>query len=245
MAGLVVWLRSALFNLCFFSWSMLAAILFAPIFMHSSRASLWVGNPWAKGVLLLARFICGITFEIRGTPYASSRVIYASKHQSAWDTVIFLTLFNACPAYVLKRELLRIPLWGWYLWRMKMIAIDRSGAASSMKQMIRDSKEALDDGRSIVIFPEGTRTVAGQAGEYHPGVVALYGFLKVPVVPVALNSGVYWGKDAFLKKPGKIILEYLPPIDAGMPKEQFAATLQESIESASMRLYNEALNNKK
>ena len=243
-ASPLVVLRSLVFNLCFFCWSMGSAILFAPLFLWSSRASQWVGDPWAKGVLLLARVICGITFEVRGEQNkVNGPAIYACKHQSAWDTLIFLVLLKH-PAYVLKRSLLRIPLWGWYLWRMKMIAIDRDGGTSSMKQMIRDSKEVLESGRQIVIFPEGTRIRAGQAGQYHPGVQALQGFLKVPVVPVALNSGVYWGKDAFLKKPGKIILEFLPALDTKLPKDAFLPTLQETIESASTRLYNEAINTK-
>ncbi|NBX04358.1 MAG: 1-acyl-sn-glycerol-3-phosphate acyltransferase, partial [Alphaproteobacteria bacterium] len=193
----MIFIRSAIFNICFFCWSMGSAVLFSPLFIFSSNATLLVGRPWANGVLFLARIICGITYEIRGREHMTDEpVIYASKHQSAWDTVIFLTLFKHCPAYILKRELLRIPLWGWYLWRMKMVAIDRSGKASSMKQMIKDSKEALAAHRPIVIFPEGTRTAINGKGEYHPGVLALYSFLKVPVVPVALNSGAFWGKDA-------------------------------------------------
>lgn len=209
--------------------------------MVSSRASYAAGRPWALGVLFLARWICGITFEIRGREhFVDGPVIYASKHQSAWDTVIYLTLFKECPAYVLKRELLRIPFWGWYLWRMKMIAIDRSGKASSIKQMVKDSKEALGNNRPIVIFPEGTRTQAGTRGEYHPGVVALYNFLKVPVIPVALNSGCYWAKNAFLKYPGKVIMEYRPPIAPGLGKDAFSLQLEEAVESASARLYIEA-----
>jgi len=235
--------RSLLFNLCYFFWSLLASLIFAPLFLISSRASLLSGKPWALGVLLLARIICGITYEIRGREHISKTpVIYASKHQSAWDTMIFLVLFKPCPAYVLKRELLRIPFWGWYLWRMKMVAIDRSGKASSMKQMVKDSKDVMASGRSVVIFPEGTRTRAGEAGEHHPGVVALYSFLKVPVVPVALNSGVVWARDAFIKKPGHIVLEFLPAIPAGLDKENFSRQLHEAIESNSMRLYTQAHN---
>ena len=234
----MLFIRCLLFNLTYFLWSMAASILFAPLFAISPRVAQRVGSPWAKGVLLLARLFCGITYEVRGAENIPARpAIYASKHQSAWDTMIFLILLPRT-AYVLKRSLLRIPLWGWYLWRMKMIAIDRDGGSSSMKQMIKDSKEAINDGRPIVIFPEGTRTPAGTTGQYHPGVTALYSFLKVPVVPVALNSGVSWAKDSFLKKPGKIIIEFLPAIE-GVPKDAFLPQLQERIETASRRLYNE------
>lgn len=233
-------LRSALFNLCFFSWSMLASLLFAPLFIVSARAAQKSGAPWAKVTLWLARLLCGIRYEIRGQQYKiDGPVIYASKHQSAWDTAIFLVLF-ARPAYILKRELLRIPLWGWYLWRMRMIAIDRSAGASSIKHMLRQSKEALAEGRPLVIFPEGTRTRPGAAPTYHPGIIALYSQLQVPVIPVALNSGLYWGKNAFLKRPGTIVMEFLPPIAPGLPKVSFLPQLQETIESASQSLLEEA-----
>ena len=236
----MLFLRSLMFNILFFVWAMFSAVLFAPLFLFSSRTSLHAGKPWAKGALLLARIACGITYEVRGSEYLSAApLIYASKHQSAWDTLIFLTLLRH-PAYVLKRELLRIPLWGWYLWRMRMIAIDRSAQASAMKQMIKQAKAALENGRPIVIYPEGTRTTPGAAPQYHPGTVALYSFLKQPVVPVALNSGWYWGKDAFLKRPGKIIIEFLPPISPGLSKEEFSARLEQSIETASQKLLEEA-----
>jgi 1-acyl-sn-glycerol-3-phosphate acyltransferase len=233
-------LRSLLFNICFFGWSLLASVIFIPLFIWSTPVAQKVGQPWALVTLWLARRICGLSYEIRGREHISyGPVIYASKHQSAWDTVIFLVLF-ASPAYVLKRELLRIPGWGWYLWRMKMIAIDRSGKTSSMKHMIRQSKDALNAHRQIVIFPEGTRKKPGDPPAYHPGVVALYSQLHVPVIPVALNSGVYWGKDAFTKRPGKIIMEFLPAIEPGLEKQDFNQQLQTAIETASTQLLQEA-----
>jgi 1-acyl-sn-glycerol-3-phosphate acyltransferase len=232
-------IRSLLFNVCFFGWSMLSAFLFIPLFVISSKTAQYAGPLWAWPSLWLAKICCGITYEIRGKEHiAPMPCIYASKHQSAWDTLIFLALLRH-PAYVLKRELLRIPFWGWYLWRMKMIAIDRSAKASSIKHMLKQSKAALADNRSIVIYPEGTRTKPGATPVYHPGVVALYTMLKVPVVPVALNSGMFWSKNAFLKRPGKIILEFLPLLPAGMDKEQFQQTLQTAIETASQRLMKE------
>jgi 1-acyl-sn-glycerol-3-phosphate acyltransferase len=236
----LIYIRSLVFNLLFFCWSMLSAVLFAPIFIASVRTAQMAGPPWANGTLWLARVICGIRFEIRGREHIThGKVIYASKHQSAWDTVIFLHLFTR-PAYILKRELLRIPLWGWYLWRMKMVAIDRSAGASSIKHLLKQSKDALAENRPLVIFPEDTRTRPGAAPHYHPGVIALYNQLKVPVIPIALNSGVYWGKNAFTKRPGTIVMEFLPPIAPGLPKDEFLARLQGAIESASQRLLEEA-----
>lgn len=242
----MLFIRSFLFNFCFFSWSVLSAFLFFPFFVISTYACQMVARPWAALSLFFARILCGITYEIRGAQYLeqykNQPVIYASKHQSAWDTMIFHILMR-CPAYILKRELLFLPFWGWYLWRMKMIAIDRSAKASSMKHMIKQSKDVIANNRSIIIFPEGTRTTPGQDTQYHPGVVALYSQLKVPVVPVALNSGLYWSKDAFIKHPGKIIIEFLPPIEPGIPKSDFASKLENTIETATKTLIEEAKSN--
>lgn len=234
-------LRSILFNICFTFWAFFAACIFSPLFICSARASQRSGPLWASVVHVLARIILGLRYEIRGQQYIEyGPCIYACKHQSAWDTIIFLTLFPA-PAYVLKRELLRIPLWGWYLWRMQMIAINRHAGASSLKDLLKQSKRALEAGRPIVIFPEGTRTVPGAPPHYHPGILAMYNQLKVPVVPVALNSGVFWGKNAFTKHSGTIIMEFLPPIPPGLDKDVFMARMQEAIETGSNKLLAEAL----
>jgi 1-acyl-sn-glycerol-3-phosphate acyltransferase len=239
----MLFFRSLLFNICFFSWAILSAIIFIPLFIISTYACQMAARPWAYGCLLLARVICGIRYEVRGLEhlkaYEGQPVIIASKHQSAWDTVIFHMLLR-CPAYILKRELLFFPFWGWYLWRMQMIAIDRSAKASSIKHMIKQAKTVASNNRSIIIFPEGTRTAPGQDSQYHPGVVALYSQLKLPVIPVALNSGLYWKKDAFIKHPGTIVLEFLPAIQPGMAKDQFAHTLKNTIETAATGLLNTA-----
>lgn len=229
-------IRSLAFNASFFTWAFIASILFLPLFIISEKHAQKVGKPWAAVSLFLARIFCGIRYEIRGYENIQNiPAIYASKHQSAWDTIIFHLLLPRV-AFVLKRELLHLPFWGWYLWRMKMIAIDRSAGASSIKQLVRDSKTALLDGRPIIIFPEGTRTRPNATPNYHAGVTAMYSSLNVPVVPVALNSGVYWGKNAFFKKSGTIVIEFLPPILAGLPKKEFAERLQNNIETASNRL---------
>ncbi|MFW0776722.1 MAG: lysophospholipid acyltransferase family protein [Rickettsiales bacterium] len=233
-------LRSFLFNIAFIVWALVSSILFIPLFVISSKTAMIAGPIWAHVAMLLARIILGLRYEVRGREHIPDKpVIYASKHQSAWDTIIFLILFSN-PAYVLKRELLRLPGWGWYLWRMKMIAIDRSAGASSIKKMIQQSKAALADDRPIVIYPEGTRTAPGAEPHYHPGITALYSMLKTPVVPVALNSGYFWGKNAFRKRSGKVIIEFLPAIDPGLNKETFSSTLQNTIETASQALLEEA-----
>jgi 1-acyl-sn-glycerol-3-phosphate acyltransferase len=230
--------RSLLFNIAFFLWAMLSSLLYAPLFFISNRAALSAGKPWANVSLWLLRVLCGITHEVRGAQYITDGpVIYASKHQSAWDTVIFWTVLSR-PTFVLKRSLLRIPLWGWYLWRMNMIAIDRSAGSAGLKDMLRQAKATTANGRPIIIFPEGTRTKPDAAPHYHPGIIALYSSLKVPVIPVALNSGMHWGRDAFLKRPGKIIIEFLPPIAPGLSKEVFITQLQNTIETATQQINN-------
>ncbi|MEQ1790010.1 MAG: lysophospholipid acyltransferase family protein [Rickettsiales bacterium] len=233
-------IRSVAFNIAFFAWAFISAILFIPFFVISAEATRKVGKPWAIVSLFFARIFCGIKYEVRGRENIQNiPVIYASKHQSAWDTLIFLTLLPNM-AYVLKKELLRLPFWGWYLWRMEMIAIDRSAGASSIKQIIRDGKAALGKNRPIVIFPEGTRKKPNATPDYHAGITAMYSSLGIPVVPVALNSGIYWGKNAFFKKSGTIIIEFLPPIPAGLPKKEFIARLQNEIETASNKLIEES-----
>ncbi len=122
------------------------------------------------------------------------------------------------PGIVLKRELLYIPFYGWYLWRAAAIPIDREGGGNALRRMVRDSKQTLVENRSILIFPEGTRQKPGAPPDYKPGVAALYGQLGVPCVPVALNSGLYW--QGFIKKPGTILLEFLEPIPAGMRRRE-------------------------
>ena len=167
--------------------------------------------------------------------FRSAPVIIASKHQSAWDTIVYFVLFDD-PAYVLKRELLAIPIIGWYLRRTGMIAIDRKGGAGALRRMVAEARAAADAKRPIVIFPEGTRTAPGAKRAYHPGVAALYGKLGLPVVPVALNSGLFWPRRGFVKRPGRIVLEFLPPIAPGMELEVFATALNEAIETASTEL---------
>jgi 1-acyl-sn-glycerol-3-phosphate acyltransferase len=240
----ILFIRSLAFNFVFFAWAFISSILFIPFFILSSKAAQKIGSAWAKPCLFFAHIFCGIKYEVRGreniqTPPHNPAVIYASKHQSAWDTIIFLTLLPNM-AYVLKKELLRLPFWGWYLWRMKMIAVDRGAGASSIKQLVRDGKMALSGSRPIVIFPEGTRTKPNASPDYHAGITAMYSTLNVPVVPVALNSGVYWGKNAFFKKSGTIIIEFLSPIPAGLSKKEFAERLQHDIETASNQLIQES-----
>ncbi len=186
------------------------------------------------------RVLAGMDYEVRGAENIPEEpAIFASKHQSAWETVAFVWMFPS-PIYVLKIELLSIPLWGWYARKCSQVAVDRQGGAGALKQMVRDSRKALEKGRHLIIFPEGTRSAPGEAGHYHPGIAALYSQLSAPVIPVALNSGVFWARRGFATRPGKVVVEFLPPIPPGLDRKTFSRELQSQIETASNRLVAEA-----
>lgn len=229
-------LRTLLFLTCFYGWTFILAVFYLPgrflpgSFLHSS------GRIWARSGFFLLRVICGVKHEVRGAEYIlKTPAIYASKHQSAWDTLVFWLLMEK-PVFVLKQELIRIPLYGPILLKIGSIAIDRQGKSEALKAMIAKAKQRLAAGHSIIIFPEGTRTLPDAAPQYQPGVAALYGQLSAPVVPVALNSGKYWGKGSTRIPSGTIIIEFLPPIAPGMRARDFLAQLQEQVEAASGKL---------
>ncbi len=236
MAGAGSWPRCALFNLAFFAWTALITLTLWPTILVSRGAMRWSARLWARGVMALLARLVGLRHQVRGSGHLpAGPVVLAAKHQSAWDTVIFYLLFDG-PVYVLKKELLAIPIAGWYLRRVGMVAVDRRGGASALKAMIAGVEAALADGRAVVIFPEGTRTAPGERRPYHPGVAALYTRLAAPVVPVALNSGLFWPRRAFLKRPGRIALEFLPPMPPGLDRRAFTAELERRIEDACARL---------
>lgn len=229
-------LRSLAFNVLFFAWTAVIAVCCLPLLVLPRRTLYWASRTWARVNLAMLAGLCGLRYELRGLDnIPAGPCIVASKHQSAWDTMIFPILFDA-PCYVVKRELVWIPLFGLCLVRYGNIPIDRSGGAKALRALIRAARDRLNEGRSIVIFPEGTRVAPGLRRPHHPGTAALYMQLDVPVVPVAVNSGLFWGRRTFVKKPGRIVLEVLPPIPPGLPRKAFAATLEERIETASARL---------
>lgn len=232
-------LRGTMYAIAFYLWTGLIGLIFVPLSVLSRQLAVKAGPPWAKMALWLLRPICGISQEIRGEHYkVNGPVIYAVKHQSAWETLVFWALFPR-PVYVFKKELLAVPVLGQYLWRGGHICIDRKSGGEALKQMIAEAKERLAEGRPIVIYPEGTRTAPHVKGTYQPGVAALYSQLKVPVIPVALNSGLFWGKNSTAKTPGTVLLEFLPPIPAGLKSREFLAQLETAIETATERLVKE------
>lgn len=195
---------------------------------------------WVRVIFWLLRTIAGLDWQLRGRQHVpAGPAIYVSKHQSTWETLVFYLLFDD-PAYVLKRELFWIPLYGWYARKARSIGVDRRAGPRAMRSMIEAAQAAVAEGRNIIIFPEGTRTAPGTGLPFHPGAAALYARLGVPVVPVALNSGLYWPRRRFLKRPGTITLEALPPIEPGLERKQLIPRLEAVIQDATRRLEREA-----
>ena len=229
-------LRSILFNLLYLLWSILIHVVCLPLLLAPASWVWKAAHLWADGTLLLLRVCCGLGCRELGLEhFPQGPAIIAAKHQSAWET-LYLTRRLGRPAFILKRELLMIPLFGWFIRKVGMIAVDRSGKAAALKQMVRDANRAFAEGRQIIIFPEGTRVAPGVHKPYQPGIAALYGQLDVPVVPVALNSGMFWGRGSFLKKPGVIQVQYLPPIAPGLNRKAFMAELESRLEPAAKAL---------
>jgi 1-acyl-sn-glycerol-3-phosphate acyltransferase len=232
----VIVLRSLAFNMALYLVTVVMGILGLPVLVAPRRWGGAFGRAWAAAILLILRWCTGIRHEVRGREHVPPMpAIIAMKHQSAWDTFAVAVIFRD-PAIVLKRGLFLVPFYGWYLWKAGMIGIDRGAGAGAIKSTLRQGERAIALGRPIVIFPEGTRVAVGARHPYQPGVAALYQRLGVPLVPVAVNSGVYWGRRHFLKRPGRIIIDILEPIPPGRDRRRVLAELEERINAATDRL---------
>ena len=234
--------RSVLFNMFFFLWTAAAVLLMTSLLILPRAFMATLVMIWAFILSEALKLIIGLKFEVRGREnIIKGGVIYAAKHQSAWDTfVYFLILKN--PSYILKKELLVIPFWGWCAQRYRAIIVDRKGGGTALKRMVSDAKDRISRKMPIIIFPEGTRKVLGEPTSYQPGVAALYRAIGVPVVPVAVNSGRFWGRRSFIKMPGTIIIQFLPAIQPGLKRDDFMKNLQIAIEKATSELLEEANN---
>jgi 1-acyl-sn-glycerol-3-phosphate acyltransferase len=231
--------RALAFNLAFFAWTAILGTIGLPFLAAPRAAAMCFGRFWASSVLALLRVIVGLDHQIRGVeriPHGGC--IIAMKHQSAWDALI-LPVVLGDPAPIVKRELLLVPFYGWYAARAGSIAIDRKAGAGAVRLMIAAARQIAASGRPIVIFPEGTRVAPGERRPYQPGVAALYQALSLPVVPAAVNSGLFWGRRSVVKRPGKIVLEFLEPIPPGWPRPRLMAELEQRIETATAALVRE------
>lgn len=229
-------LRSTLFYLSFYLLTAVVVVAYLPLLVAPQRVMIAGGSLWSRAVLALLAGITGLGHRVRGREHIpDGPVIFASKHQSAWDTFAFPALLGS-PSLAIKKELFLIPFYGWYARRAGMIGIDRGGGGRALRSLLRGARAIIGQGRSVIIFPEGTRVAPGQHRRYQPGIAALYKDLERPVVPVAVNSGLFWARRALIKHPGTITLEFLAPIAPGLARDEFMAELERRIETATARL---------
>ncbi len=231
--------RSIAYSIAFFLWTIVMNFAWLPALLGPARWTVAGQRFWANGVVWLMARVAGISVDIRGREnLAEGGVIVASRHQSTWETLIYHRILDD-PAVVMKQELLSIPIYGWYSQKARMIPIDRRGGARSLRAMLRAARQARDAGRPIVIFPEGTRIPVDAEPTLLPGVAALYRDLDVPVVPVALNSGLFWPRHGISKHPGNLVLEFLPAIPPGLERKPFMAELEERLNDGTRALVAE------
>lgn len=236
-------LRSLAFNILFYA-NTLAFLLVGtiPLLLLPRDAMMRAGIAWADVSLWLMRVVVGTRYEVEGVEHIPpGGIIVASKHQSVWETFALVTVFRR-PVYILKRELTWIPLFGWWMQKLRMIPVNRGARARALKEATRRARQVVGvEGRQLLIFPEGTRRPAGAPPAYKYGIVHIYRELDVPCVPVALNAGVYWPRRKFLRHPGTIRITIMPPIQPGLDPDAFFATLQDRIETESDRLLELAI----
>jgi 1-acyl-sn-glycerol-3-phosphate acyltransferase len=195
---------------------------------------------WSRLVVRCAQWLCGIRYRVLGRErIPGAPFIILSKHQSAWETLAFQLIFPP-QVWVLKRELLRIPLFGWGLAMLSPIAIDRGSGPRALRQMLEQGRDRLARGFCVVIFPEGTRTAPGERREYHPGGAWLAAQTALPVLPVAHNAGSVWPRNSFLKRPGLVTVSVGEPIaPQGLTPQQLNARAEEWIEAEMRRIQPE------
>lgn len=229
-------LRSALFEVFFVTWTVGLAIIFIWMLVMPFRPRLWAVLFYLRGLCVAERVILGLRYRVVGLEnLPPGPVLVAAKHQSAWETLKLHLLFDR-PAVIVKQELLRVPLWGWFAARMDVIAVDRQAGAKAMRGMVDRAKQHAARGWPVVIFPQGTRTHPGEYRRYLPGVAGLYTELGLPLIPLALNAGVFWGRDRWHRRAGTITIEILPPIPPGLDRRAMMAQLEETLEAATDRL---------
>jgi 1-acyl-sn-glycerol-3-phosphate acyltransferase len=235
----VLIIRSLLFNLLFYlnlGVLLLAAIatLALPRWAVMAMAKLW-----GRSSVWLLRVVCGTKVELRGVEkIPKGPLIVAAKHQSTWETFALLHLFDDF-TFIVKRELMWIPIFGWCMSHAGMVPVDRSAGSQALTAMTKRAREEIRAGRQLIIFPEGTRRSAGAEPRYKFGVAHLYAEIGVPCLPVALNSGLFWPRRVFRRYPGTIVVEFLDPIPPGLGKDAFFQRLQSDIETATARLIAE------
>ncbi|MCR6659390.1 MAG: 1-acyl-sn-glycerol-3-phosphate acyltransferase [Asticcacaulis sp.] len=232
-------IRSLFFMLWLYGTMAFFGIVCSPLLLFPIPAAMAVIRWWAGSVLFGARWIVGVRVEFRGLEHRpDGPALIAGKHLSMLDTIAPFVVLKR-PAYVLKHSLIYLPFLGWYALRTKMVAIRREDAAKALKAMVTACRARLNEGRQILIFPEGTRSDVGDDPDYKPGVAALYRDLEVPCHLLATNSGQFWPGHGIDRKPGTVVFEFLPPLPAGLKRGELMAQMKDKLETASNALVAE------
>ena len=236
-------IRSVIFNIVLYVNFVVLGVLFSPVLVLPQKWGWPVVRIWASSSLWWHRVICGIGEDIHGLENRpTGGYIVACKHQSTWETLRLVTLVEK-PAFILKRELMWMPIFGWYLARFGQIPVDRGKRSAALQGMTEHALRAVANGQQVIIFPEGTRRSPGSEPNYRYGVVHLYKTLGVPCLPIALNSGLFWPRRSAAHIKGTVRVDILPAIQPGLQGDKFQKQLQSAIESASNALNDEALEN--
>lgn len=242
---MMTFFRSFAFNAVFYAWTLICCILFLPVLVLPRAFVLKTTKIWIYGVVWICEHVLGLHIKVIGKErLLISPVIFAIKHQSAWETLIF-HYFLTDSSIVLKKELLWLPFFGLYIKKLEMIPLSRSkkNGLQDLKNLLKEADMAISKGRPIVIFPEGTRSMPGQKAIYHSGISSLYRHLNIPVVPIAHNAGLYWPRRGFIKHPGCITLEILEPIQPGLSRQEFMSVLENRIETKMIDLIPKEITN--
>ncbi len=240
----MIFIRSILFNIAFYGFTAIACILLVPTLLLPRSAIVKVTRLYLNIVAWIEKYILGLTYEIRGAQFKPDHGTYivAAKHQSAYETLKLFHLFGD-PTIVLKRELLAIPIFGTFLKKLDVIPIDRRNKEESIAAIIAGAKRMEKQNRPIVIFPQGTRTAVNATVKdkpYKGGIVKMYSNADIKIVPLALNTGLFWARNSFIKKPGKVVFEFLSPIEPGLPDKKVMKALEDRLEEKSILLMHEA-----
>ncbi|GGA35270.1 lysophospholipid acyltransferase family protein [Pelagibacterium lentulum] len=232
-------IRSTLFYLLFFIHTIPLAIivgLLAKLAPGQRKLGWALVVYWNNANLFFLRWIVGIRTEVEGAEHIPpGGCIIAAKHQSDWDIFAILP-YSGKPSFIAKRELLDIPLFGWAARWFDTISVDRKKGREALPAMMVEARNALENGCRVIIYPEGTRRAPLEAPAYRGGIVKMYQELNVPVVPVALTSGLYWGRNSPILWPGTARAKFLPPIPSGLSAREFESRLIDTIENETNRM---------
>ena len=240
----MIFLRSTIFNICFYGFTAICCIVFVPALLLPRHVLLAITKFYLNSVAFLERSILNLKYEVRGLEHLpkTGTYIVAAKHQSAYETLKLHHLFGD-PTIVLKESLMHIPLFGSFLKKLDVIAINRKDKESSINSIIEGAKRMSLQGRPILIFPQGTRVAVNAATEEKPykgGTVKMYAHTNLKIIPMALNSGLFWGRNSYIKKPGTVVFEFLSPIEPGLPDKKVMKALEDRLEERSIALMVEA-----